>query len=129
MAKIRCVALLLLFGCAGHPKVSETTQAFLTSLEVQSSVSELRDKLDDIDGNITETRQAVKTLDIQLKASQVESETGNRIGGDLSSDPSPATETVVNDSRASSPGMQPVAASAVELFVCSTASCAPCKRM
>ena len=71
MAKIRCVALLFLFGCAGHPKVSETTQAFLTSLEVQSSVSELRDKLDDIDGNITETRQAVGTLDIQLKASQV----------------------------------------------------------
>ena len=129
MAKIRCVALLFLFGCAGHPKVSETTQAFLTSLEVQSSVSELKDKLDDIDGNITETRQAVGTLDIQLKASQVESETGNRIGGDLESDPSPSVETVVNDSRASSPGMQPVVASAVELFVCSTASCAPCKRM
>jgi hypothetical protein len=129
MAKIRCVALLFLFGCAGHPKVSETTQAFLTSLEVQSSVSELKDKLDDIDGNITETRQAVGTLDIQLKASQAESETGNRIGGDLSSDPSQSIDTVVNESRGSSPGSQPVAVSAVELFVCSTASCAPCKRM
>ena len=129
MAKIRCVALLFLFGCAEHPKVSESTQAFLTSLEFQSSVSELKDKLDDIDGNILETRQAVGTIHMQLKAAQVESETSDGIGGDLESDPSQSIDTDANESHGSSPGSQPVAVSAVELFVCSTASCAPCKRM
>lgn len=129
MAKICCVALLCLVGCAGQPKVSESTQAFLTSLEFQSSVSELKNKLDDIDGNILETRQAIGTLDLQMKASQAESETGNRIGGDLSSDPPQSIDTDANESHAAIPGQQPVAVSAVELFVCSTGSCAPCKKM
>jgi hypothetical protein len=120
---------VFLVGCFPPPNRTKATQEFLTSLEFQSSVTELKAQLDGIDSNVTETRQAVETIDSQLKASQVESEAGNGTGGDLSSDPSQSTETVVNDSHAAIPGPQPVAVSAVELFVCSTASCAPCKRL
>ncbi len=120
------VCFLLLTGCA--------TQTELTALKESLRISgeTIVAKQDESIGILKENTNALAAIKSQidtLKASQVESETGNGIGGDLSSDPPPNVETVVNDSHASSPGMQPVAVSAVELFVCSTASCAPCKRM
>lgn len=111
------IAFCLTFasGCATHDDLESLKQSLrATETVVVSHTTALAAIKDQID---------------TLSASQVDSETGNGIGGDLESDPSPTVETVVNDSHASSPGMQPVAASAVELFVCSTASCAPCKRM
>jgi len=64
-----------------------------------------------------------------LKASQSQSETGNGKECDLESDPPQKTDTDANESQAASPGPQPVSVSGVELFICSTASCVPCKRL
>jgi len=120
------VCLLFLAGC--------TSQSELASLKSSLRISgeTIVAKQDESLGILRENTNALAAIKSQidtLKAVQVESETSDGIGGDLESDPSQSTETEVNDSRGSSPGSQPVAVSAVELFVCSTASCAPCKRM
>ena len=122
----RLLCLLMLIGC------SESSDLSTMRTALENASENIVAKQDESLGILRENTNALPAIKSQidtLKAVQVDSETGNGIGGDLESDPSPSVETVVNDSRASSPGMQPVAASAVELFVCSTASCAPCKRM
>jgi hypothetical protein len=122
----RLFFVVMLIGCSQSSDLSEMRTA------LENASENIVAKQDESIGILKENTTALAAIKDQidtLSASQVESETGNRIGGDLESDPSPSVETVVNDSRASSPGMQPVVASAVELFVCSTASCAPCKRM
>ena len=122
----RLFFVVMLIGCSQSSDLSKMRTA------LENASENIVAKQDESLGILRENTNALSAIKSQidtLKASQVESETGNRIGGDLSSDPSPSVQTVVNDSRASSPGMQPVVASAVELFVCSTASCAPCKRM
>jgi len=120
------VCLLFLAGC--------TSQSELASLKSSLRISgeTIVAKQDESLGILRENTNALAAIKSQidtLKAVQVESETDNGIGGDLESDPPQKTDTVVNDSHAASPGTQPVAVSAVELFVCSTASCAPCKRL
>ena len=122
----RLLCLLMLIGC------NESSDLSTMRTALENASENIVAKQDESLGILRENTNALSAIKSQidtLRASQAESETGNRIGGDLESDPSPSVETVVNDSRASSPGMQPVVASAVELFVCSTASCAPCKRM
>ena len=122
----RLFFVVMLIGCSQSSDLSEMRTALENASE--NIVAKQDESIGILKRNTT-ALAAIKDQIDTLSASQVESETGNRIGGDLESDPSPSVETVVNDSRASSPGMQPVVASAVELFVCSTASCAPCKRM
>jgi hypothetical protein len=121
------IASLILAGCStSQPSPTAWQQALRISGETIVA------KQDESLGILRENTNALAAIKSQidtLKAVQVESETSDGIGGDLESDPSQSTETEVNDSRGSSPGSQPVAVSAVELFVCSTASCAPCKRM
>lgn len=111
----------------GADIVAKQDQSLTILRENTAALAAIKSQVESLDGALLETRQAVGTIDIQLKASQVDSETGNGKGGDLSSDPLPTAETVVNESHASDPGMQPVSASAVELLVCSTANCSPCK--
>ena len=122
----RLLCLLMLIGCSQSSDLSEMRTA------LENASENIVAKQDESLGILRENTNALSAIKSQidtLRASQAESETGNRIGGDLSSDPSQSIDTVVNESRGSSPGSQPVAVSAVELFVCSTASCAPCKRM
>ena len=122
----RLLCLLMLIGC------SESSDLSTMRTALENASENIVAKQDESLGILRENTNALSAIKSQidtLRASQAESETGNRIGGDLSSDPSQSIDTVVNESRGSSPGSQPVAVSAVELFVCSTASCAPCKRM
>ena len=124
--------LLIAVGCTEHPLSSIRGDVTALKSSLRISGETIVAKQDESLGILKENTTALAAIKSQidtLKASQAESETGNGIGGDLSSDPPPIAETDANDSHASSPGMQPVKASAVELFVCSTASCAPCKRM
>ena len=118
--------LLIAVGCTNHGELSSLKSALRISGEAIVA------KQDESLGILRENTTALAAIRDQidtLSASQAESETGNSIGSDLESDPPSNAETDANESHASSPGMQPVEASAVELFVCSTASCAPCKRM
>jgi hypothetical protein len=122
----RLLCLLMLIGC------NESSDLSTMRTALENASENIVAKQDESLGILRENTNALSAIKSQidtLRASQAESETGNRIGGDLSSDPSQSIDTVVNESRGSSPGSQPVAVSAVELFVCSTASCAPCKRM
>ena len=126
------VFCLLLAGCAEHPLSSIRGDVTALKGSLRISGETIVAKQDESLGILRENTTALAAIKSQidtLKAVQVESETSDGIGGDLSSDPPQNTDTEVNDSRGSSPGSQPVAVSAVELFVCSTASCAPCKRM
>jgi len=126
------VFCLLLAGCAEHPLSSIRGDVTALKSSLRISGETIVAKQDESLGILRENTNALAAIKSQidtLKAVQVESETSDGIGGDLSSDPPQNTDTEVNDSRGSSPGSQPVAVSAVELFVCSTASCAPCKRM
>lgn len=132
MKSILPICLMFAIGCTTKTGVLTTTDMDSLKSALRISGETIVAKQDESLGILRENTNALAAIKDQidtLKASQVESETGNRIGGDLSSDPSPATDAVVNESRGSSPGSQPVAVPAVELFVCSTASCAPCKRM
>ena len=124
--------LLIAIGCTEHPLSSIRGDVTALKSALRISGETIVAKQDESLGILKENTTALAAIKDQidnLKASQSQSETDNGIGGDLESDPSPAADAVVNESRGSSPGSQPVAVPAVELFVCSTASCAPCKRM
>ncbi len=121
------IVLLILAGCStSQPSPTAWQQALRISGE--TIVAKQDESLTILRENTT-ALAAIKSQIDTLKASQSQSEPGNGKECDLESDPPQNTDTVVNDSHAASPGTQPVAVSAVELFVCSTASCAPCKRM
>ena len=122
----RLLCLLMLIGCNESSDLSTMRTALENASE--SIVAKQDESLGILRENTT-ALAAIKDQIDTLKASQSQSEPGNGKKCDLESDPSPVTDTVVNESRGSSPGSQPVAVPAVELFVCSTASCAPCKRM
>jgi hypothetical protein len=106
--------LLVAIGC-------NTTNSDVAALKTQLRITgeDVLAKQDESIGILKDNTNALAAIKAKvdtLKASQVDSEAGNGTGGDLSSDPSPNVETVVNDSHGSSPGSQPVKASAVELF-------------
>ena len=119
-------------GCADHPIAAIKSDLGLLKSSLRISSEDVIAKQDQSLSILRENTTALAAIKSQvesLNASQVESETSDGIGGDLPSDPLPTAETVVNESPASDPGMQPVSVSAVELLVCSTGSCSPCKRL
>lgn len=117
-------------GCAEHPITSIRNDLGLLKSSLRIASEDVIAKQDESLTILRENTTALAAIKSQvesLNASQVESETSDGIGGDLSFNPLPTAETVVNESPAFGPGMQPVVASAVELLVCSTANCSPCK--
>ena len=113
----------------GADIVAKQEQSLAILRENTTALAAIKSQVESFNAKQTELDTEIVSLLKQKEASQVESETSDGIGGDLSSDPLPTAETVVNESPASDPGMQPVSVSAVELLVCSTGSCSPCKRL
>lgn len=120
------VCVLFLTGCTSQSELASLKSSLRISGE--TIVAKQDESLSILKEN-TSALAAIKSQIDTLKASQSQSEPGNGKECDLESDPPSNAETVVNESHGSSPGSQPVAVAAVELFVCSTSSCSPCKRM
>jgi len=113
----------------GEDVIAKQDQSLTILRENTAALAAIKSQVETFNAKQTELDTEIVSLLKQKEASQVESETSDGKGGDLSSDPLPTAETVVNELQASSPGMQPVSASAVELLVCSTSNCSPCKRL
>jgi hypothetical protein len=119
------IALLLLFtvGCAGRGELASLKSSLRISGE--TIVAKQDESLTILKENTT-ALAAIKDQIDTLKASQVESETDNGIGGDLESGCTSPDENA-NDSHPVTPAV--AESGDVPLFVCSTANCSPCKRL
>ena len=123
MKSILPICLMFAVGCTNNEELRSLKSALRITGE--KIIAKQDESLSILKENTTELA-AIKSQIDTLSASQAESETGNRIGGDLESIGA-APDKNANDSHLAT--MVVAESGAVPIFVTSSASCVPCQTL
>ncbi len=110
----------------GADIVAKQDQSLTILRENTTALAAIKSHVENFNAKQTELDTEIVSLLKQKEASQVESETSDGIGGDLSSEAT-SPDNIANDSQSVTPAV--AESGDVPLLVCSTSSCSPCKRL